>query len=91
MHDYRSLHIMAIDSGKTPPHCRVTLWAGAALESACSAEKSFPLEQLSEVRDLIDWAAEAYAQAFDQLHADGWTIEHNEDCPEPKGSGHVEA
>ena len=91
MHEYRSLNVSAIDSGRTPPHCRVSLWTGSTLDTSCSAEKSFPLERLSEVRDLIDWAAEAYAAAFDELHADGWAVTHHETCPEAEGSGHVEA
>ncbi len=91
MHEYRSLHVMAIDSGRVPPHCRVSLMTGESVDKACAAEKNFPLERLSEVRDLIDWAAEAYAAAFDELHADGWAITHSEHCPDAKGSGHVEA
>lgn len=91
MHTYRSLSVLAIDSGRIPPHCVVTLNCGSSVEAHCSATKSFKLEAVSEVRDLIDWAAEAYAQAFDELVADGWKLTHSEECPEAEGSGHVEA
>lgn len=80
MHPYRSLHVMAIDSGKGGPFLTVTLVGGADAEHACRASKSFPLEGLAEVRDLIDWSAEAYAQAFDQLTEDGWTVNHHAYC-----------
>lgn len=82
MHTYRSLHVMAIDAGKGRPFLTMTLVAGREVGHNCHAHKIFDLEGLAEVRDLIDWSAEAYAQAFDQLTEDGWDIVHHEDCQE---------
>lgn len=80
MHTYRSLHVMAIDAGKGRPFLSLTLIAGQDVEHTCNARKTFDLEGLAEVRDLIDWSAEAYAQAFDQLTEDGWDVVHHEHC-----------
>lgn len=80
MHTYRSLHVMAIDSGTVRPFLTITLICGTSSEHTCNARKTFELEGLDEVRDMIDWSAEAYAQAFDQLTADGWVVEHHKDC-----------
>ena len=80
MHAYRSLHVMAIDSGTVRPFLTITLVAGQANEHACTAQKTFDIQGLAEVRDLIDWSAEAYAQAFDQLTGEGWTVKHHESC-----------
>jgi len=80
MHAYRSLHVMAIDAGKGRPFLSITITCGSSTEHVCTAQKSFDLEGLAEVRDLIDWSAEAYAQAFDQLTVEGWKVNHHEHC-----------
>lgn len=85
MHSYRSLHVMAIDSGTCRPFVTVTIVAGTTAEHTCTAQKNFELEGLQEVRDLIDWSAEAYAQAFDQLTADGWKVTHHK-CDHDAGA-----
>ena len=84
MHRYRSLHVMAIDSGTARPFLSITLVTGHSSDHTCTAQKSFDIEGLEEVRDIIDWSAEAYAQAFDQLTADGWTVKHHGEC-QPSG------
>ena len=80
MHTYRSLHVMAIDAGKGKPFLTITLVAGSGPDHTCTARKTFDLDGLAEVRDLIDWSAEAYAQAFDQLTGEGGSITHHEFC-----------
>lgn len=80
MHQYRALHVMAIDSGTVRPFVTVTLTLGEAGEHPCSATKTFDLAELEEVRDMIDWAAEAYAAAFEELHTGGWSLKHHSRC-----------
>jgi len=80
VHRYRSLHVMAIDSGTAKPFLSITLVTGPSSEHTCTAQKSFDMEGLDEVRDIIDWSAEAYAQAFDQLTDEGWRVKHHAHC-----------
>lgn len=91
MHQYRGISVQAIDSGKVPPHANMTIWAGPDIQRACSAYKSFGLDDLSEIRDIIDWAGEAYGAAFDELTGEGWTVQHHDDCEDGESCCGVEA
>lgn len=87
MHQYRALHVMAIDSGTVKPFVSVSLSLGAEAGHTCTASKNFPLAELAEVRDIIDWAAEAYASAFEELHMGGWTVTHHVLCDDTRLGG----
>lgn len=88
---YRALEVTAIDSGRTAPVLRITLYCGEDAAHSCVARKKFALVELDEVRDLIAWSLEAYAAAFDQLHEDGWAVVHIETCKDYRGMRHAEA
>ena len=84
MHGYRSISVLAIDSGQIPPHIVMSLTTGPHLETACHARKMFGMDDLGEVRDILGWASLAFLTAADELTADGWTITHHETCEDRK-------
>ena len=91
MHAYKSFHIMAIDAGKGRPFLTMTITMGPDVENTCTAQKTFGIEEMGEVRSILSWADHAYLSAGDQLTEDGWTVEHKGACPDAEGFGHVEA
>lgn len=91
MHTYRSLSVLALDAGTDTPFTTVSIRTGTSVKDACTATKTFKIEDLPQLRDLIAWSAEAYAQAFDHLHEDGWDMVHADDCPSQGEGFHAEA
>lgn len=87
MHEYRSIHVMAVDSGTVEPFVAMSLHSGPTAGAACVASKKFALDQLDEVRDILGWASVAFLTAADELREDGWTIKHASTCPEGAGHG----
>lgn len=82
MHEYKSLVVVAVDSGERP-FLNLALRTGHDSATACTASKTFPLEEWGEVRDIIGWASHAFLQAADELSEDGWKIEHTAACTDP--------
>lgn len=79
MHPYKSLVVLAIDSGPKP-FISMSLRNGDSAEMSCTAEKRFPMEEWGEVRDILGWASHAFLSAADQLAEDGWEIRHMPNC-----------
>ena len=91
MSQYRSISVMASDSGKSEPYAIVTLVYGPDSSRPCTAQKRIPLDGLHELEELIDWAAEASGAAFEALFTKDWTVTHHITCADGGTFSHAEA